>query len=86
MMNVCEGAILCRKDLPAMLKQYSAPVTTSDIDWGTIPFVKKKYRNFGKRMIADALNRSKGNIKQASKLLEIPRPTLQYKMKKFFDS
>ncbi|MCQ6277798.1 sigma-54-dependent Fis family transcriptional regulator [Bacillus sp. EB600] len=86
MMNVCEGSILCRKDLPAMLKQYSAPVTISESIGKRSLSLRRNIEILEKRLIADALNRSKGNIKQASKLLEIPRPTLQYKMKKFFDS
>jgi arginine utilization regulatory protein len=86
MMNVCEGSILCRKDLPALLKQYSAPVTTSESIGERALSLRRNIEILEKRLISDALNRSNGNIKQASKLLEIPRPTLQYKMKKFFDS
>ncbi|MDD2586501.1 MAG: sigma 54-interacting transcriptional regulator [Syntrophomonadaceae bacterium] len=38
---------------------------------------------FEKDLLVKALNTSRGNIKQASHLLQIPRTTLQYKVKKF---
>ena len=36
-----------------------------------------------KKLILDALERSKGNVSQAALFLDMKRPTLQYKMKRY---
>ena len=84
MMNVCEGTILEVIDLPVIMKHYPAfangkhhpPVNLS---------LRKNLEEVERKLINSALDISKGNIKQAAKLLEIPRQTLQYKLKKISD-
>jgi arginine utilization regulatory protein len=44
--------------------------------------LRKNLEVFEKKMIINAMEQSDGNINQAAKLLEIPRQTLQYKLKK----
>jgi arginine utilization regulatory protein len=44
--------------------------------------LRKNVEDLEKRLIADALHVTGGNINQAAKLLAIPRQTLQYKLKK----
>jgi arginine utilization regulatory protein len=84
MMNVCEGTILEVIDLPIIMKHYPAfangkhnpPVNLS---------LRKNLEEVERKLINSALDISKGNIKQAAQLLEIPRQTLQYKLKKMSD-
>lgn len=75
MMNICEGDLLRTDDLPLMLKQQIPPAENS-------LSLRKNLEQFEKNLIDHALELTKGNINQAAKLLEIPRQTLQYKMKK----
>lgn len=75
MMNICEGDLLRTDDLPFMLKQQIPPAENS-------LSLRKNLEQFEKNLIDHALELTKGNINQAAKLLEIPRQTLQYKMKK----
>ena len=47
--------------------------------------LRKNIEELEKELIDNALELTDGNINQAAKLLEIPRQTLQYKMKKIVD-
>ncbi|HHY13559.1 MAG TPA: hypothetical protein GX526_02810 [Thermoanaerobacterales bacterium] len=38
--------------------------------------------NFEKKIISDAIEKSKGNISKAARMLKIKRQTLQHKMKR----
>lgn len=78
MMNVCNDEILQMKDLPIMMKQQAAGYKNSDYQLS----LRKNVEELEKKLIDTALNQSAGNIKQAAELLEIPRQTLQYKIKK----
>ena len=81
MMNVCEGEFLRMDDLPIMMKQQAAPSEKVDKDLS----LRKNMEVLEKQLIDTALNLTDGNINQAAKLLEIPRQTLQYKIKKIKD-
>ncbi|MDM5331369.1 sigma 54-interacting transcriptional regulator [Neobacillus sp. CF12] len=81
MMNVCEGEFLRMDDLPIMMKQQAAPSEKVDKDLS----LRKNMEVLEKQLIDKALNLTDGNINQAAKLLEIPRQTLQYKIKKIKD-
>ncbi len=85
MMNVCEAEQLEYEDLPSMLKHL--PVTSTSNRCGEIEnlSLRKNIEQLEKRLISNALDLSEGNINQAAKLLEIPRQTLQYKMKRILD-
>jgi arginine utilization regulatory protein len=85
MMNVCDREWLGVEDLPIMLKQYlnipqgknTPPVENLSL--------RKNIEAVETRLILNALDLSEGNINQAAKLLEIPRQTLQYKIKKIIE-
>lgn len=81
MMNVCEGEFLRMEDLPIMMKQQAVAGENVDKDLS----LRKNVEELEKQLINTALNLSDGNINQAAKLLEIPRQTLQYKIKKIKD-
>jgi len=81
MMNICVGDWLTAEDLPIMLKQLS-PVSQNQMTLNGQLSLRKNVEELEKRLIADAIKVSGGKINQAAKLLEIPRQTLQYKLKK----
>ncbi|NHC38738.1 sigma 54-interacting transcriptional regulator [Bacillus sp. MM2020_1] len=86
MMNVCEREHLLYEDLPSILRRL--PVTSpaiSNSDAKESLSLRKNIEELEKKLIRNALNLSEGNINQAAKLLEIPRQTLQYKIKKIVD-
>ena len=78
MMNVCEEDVLQMKDLPIMMRQQA--VTNEKREQNLS--LRKNVEELEGQLIDQALGLSKGNIKQAAKLLEIPRQTLQYKLKR----
>jgi len=78
MMNISDGPKLSAKDLPVMMRQQAAPANQGEIDLS----LRKNVAELEQRLIDHALKITEGNINQAAKLLEIPRQTLQYKMKK----
>lgn len=81
MMNVCEGGMLKYEDLPMILKQ-QAPSTEIPINLAEDLSLRTNIEELEKRLISKALLKTEGNINQAAKLLDIPRQTLQYKLKK----
>lgn len=76
MLNHTESDFLQLKDLPPFLQNQS------EKEWKLIP-LREKLQETESKLITEALLRTNGNVLQASKLLEIPRQTLQYKMKKY---
>lgn len=80
MMSMAEGDHLKLSDLPPMLKQTNLQVKDSA---QTCYSLKRNLDTLEKQLIYRALSQSDGNINQAAKLLEIPRQTLQYKLKKY---
>ena len=79
MMNVCEGSILTGHDLPMMMKN----IQRDSLEETSTSFVLRDHlKKLEIQLINDALNASGGNVQKAAVLLDIPRQTLQYKMKK----
>jgi arginine utilization regulatory protein len=78
MMNVCEGEKLTAHDLPMMLKNIAPEPVSS----ATSLVLRENLKELEVQLIREALEVSGGNIQQAAVLLDIPRQTLQYKMKK----
>ncbi|MBT2656279.1 sigma 54-interacting transcriptional regulator [Bacillus sp. ISL-18] len=81
MMNVCEGNLLRFNDLPVILKPNTAVAQEINHSSDNLS-LRKNLVDMEKKLIKRALDLSKGNINQAAKLLDIPRQTLQYKLKK----
>jgi arginine utilization regulatory protein len=81
MMNICEEEMLGIVDLPIMLRHLSVPTQRKSAQSASMA-LRKNLEVFEKKMIINAMEQSDGNINQAAKLLEIPRQTLQYKLKK----
>jgi arginine utilization regulatory protein len=83
-MNVCEEKELKYEDLPSMLRHLAGTYTSHNGERESLS-LRRNMEEFEKSLIKNALELSEGNINQAAKLLEIPRQTLQYKMKKIVD-
>ena len=81
MMNVCEGCQLTKQDLPVMLKQEKNHAVNSSQNRATYT-LREHLKKLEVELILDALANCNGNIQKAAALLDIPRQTLQYKMKK----
>lgn len=79
MMNICDDGVLQLKDLPIMMKQQAAVTERSENNLS----LRRNVEELENQLITTALKQSAGNINQAAKLLEIPRQTLQYKIKKW---
>jgi arginine utilization regulatory protein len=47
----------------------------------TVPPLRKALHDYENQIIESALKQTSGNIQQAAKLLQVPRQTLQYKLK-----
>ncbi|KIY21579.1 sigma-54 interaction domain-containing protein [Mesobacillus subterraneus] len=78
MMNVCEGDQLTVADLPLMLKNFAQKPGNSISGLA----LRENLKEFEVQLIRNALEISGGKIHQAAILLDIPRQTLQYKIKK----
>ncbi|MBM4762018.1 sigma 54-interacting transcriptional regulator [Bacillus sp. B15-48] len=78
MMNVCEKTQLSMDELPAIFKSYAFEKQEPTMEGN----LKEKLKQYEKRLIEEAMAESGGNILKASRLLGIPRQTLQYKLKK----
>jgi len=79
MMNVCEGRMLTGQDLPMMMKKIQPDQTE---ETRTSFVLRDHLKELEIQLINDALGASGGNVQKAAVLLDIPRQTLQYKMKK----
>lgn len=80
MMNVCEQELLTENELPVMLKQHflSKAKSTNHRNLS----LRSNLLQLETELITIAMKQTGGNIKQAAKILEIPRQTLQYKIQK----
>ncbi|WP_338469548.1 sigma 54-interacting transcriptional regulator [Niallia sp. XMNu-256] len=79
MMNICEEEVLRENHLPIMLLkkvEKSTDFLQKDLS------LREYLTNFEHQLIEKAMERANGNIRQAAKLLQVPRQTLQYKLKK----
>ncbi|WP_226676887.1 sigma-54 interaction domain-containing protein [Mesobacillus jeotgali] len=79
MMNVCEGSMLNGQDLPMMMKNIQADPNEEP---RTSFVLRENLKELEIQLINDALDASGGNVQKAAVLLDIPRQTLQYKIKK----
>lgn len=76
--------MLTKQVLPVMLKEQISGGTESSSgeDRGHVPF-REMMELYERKLIEKALGSADGNIKKAAERLEIPRQTLQYKLKKY---
>ena len=79
MMNVCEGSMLNGQDLPMMMKNIHPDPNEEP---RTSFVLRENLKELEIQLINDALDASGGNVQKAAVLLDIPRQTLQYKIKK----
>lgn len=86
MINFCEKPLLSNEDLPIMLKHFPISQKNKSFGEGQSLSLRRNMEKLEKELIVEALNVTNGNIKRAAMLLEVPRQTLQYKIKKIFDS
>ncbi|MDQ0217952.1 sigma-54 interaction domain-containing protein [Peribacillus cavernae] len=79
MMNVTEGTVLTENELPVFFNGFSGSK-----NWKDAPLLplREAVKKTEEELIQQALIQTNGNVLQASKILEIPRQTLQYKIKK----
>lgn len=76
-MNIVDGNTVSKEHLPSHLLHSSYPIQSEPTSF------RIEVEKFEKNLIESALQRSKKNILQTAKFLNIPRQTLQYKMKKY---
>jgi len=83
-MNVVEGRVIKLEHLPVYMSESESSFKTNiDPLDNEIGPLNKMVENMERRLIKNALNKTDGNKSKASQLLEIPRTTLQYKIKKY---
>jgi arginine utilization regulatory protein len=84
-MNITEGDILEESDFPESLRRnWSNSNEKSDLrDESSLCSLKDRLEEEEKHWIEKAMQATQGNIKQAAVALQIPRQTLQYKLKKY---
>lgn len=75
MMNVTDASILQIQDLPVFFNQQLNQKSM------TIPPLREALKAKEKQLLELALQQTEGNVLKAAKLLQIPRQTLQYKLK-----
>ncbi|CAH0347349.1 Arginine utilization regulatory protein RocR [Bacillus sp. CECT 9360] len=75
MMNVTEEDVLTENELPILFNGFSG------INTHLLP-LREAIKKTEEELIRMALVQTNGNVYQASKILEVPRQTLQYKIKK----
>ncbi|MBU8908017.1 sigma-54 interaction domain-containing protein [Desertibacillus haloalkaliphilus] len=78
-MNLVEGDTIKKEHLPLHLQEITTPSTRS---LQSFPSLRTALADVEEELITKALTKTNGNIKQAAKLLDIPRQTLQYKLSK----
>ncbi len=74
MMNMADKPILDNEHLPALF-----PGTRTKVN--EIPPLRTALKETEERLVERALEMTDGNVKRAAELLQIPRQTLQYKMR-----
>lgn len=79
-MNMVEGKTLLPEYLPPHFLQHQSTL----IHEPSIQPLKQLLEETERKVISNALRITDGNVMRASKLLQIPRQTLQYKMNKLF--
>ncbi|MGE5677030.1 MAG: helix-turn-helix domain-containing protein, partial [Pseudomonadota bacterium] len=92
-MNIVKNGTIGIKDLPVYLNDAMScmDIVSEDLsgvcndgsDLDAIRKMGEMMESMERKMIEEALKRSGGNVSKASKLLNMPRQTLQYKIVKY---
>jgi arginine utilization regulatory protein len=80
-MNIIEGDTIRIEHLPLHLVEEKQIVTSGEE--GVKTSLREAIQETELQLIRSAISKSEGNIQKAAKLLNIPRQTLQYKIKKY---
>lgn len=80
-MNIIDGDTITLDYLPKNLIKFYQKLSTDAVT-ENLP-LKDALESLERKMIKDALKKTDNNISQAASLLDIPRQTLQYKIKKY---
>jgi arginine utilization regulatory protein len=78
-MNMADEDVIHLRNLPHQF--FHEPVQSVEQEDAIVP-LKQAMRHTEEMMIKNALAKTNGNVMQAAKILQIPRQTLQYKIKK----
>ncbi len=81
-MNLMDGNVITLEWLPIHFTKYVGTIPLQDQDFKRLP-LREAMEQLEKEMIAHALKQWNGNISHAADSLEIPRQTLQYKVRKY---
>lgn len=79
--SLYDGEIIREEHLPFQFKSFQ-PKNYISIDTGVIPHLNLAVEKVEREIIIQALEQSDYNITKAAKLINVPRQTLQYKIKK----
>jgi arginine utilization regulatory protein len=84
-MNIAEGDVLEEDDFPESLRRRwsNSHARVSVSEENSLCSLKERLEEEEKHWIKKAMTATQGNIKQAASALQIPRQTLQYKLRKF---
>ncbi|WP_050615298.1 sigma-54 interaction domain-containing protein [Bacillus testis] len=77
MMNQSEAALLDCGDLPPALNNNQAACKSE-----TLPSLREALKEKEQELIKSAISQAGGNVQKAARMLQIPRQTLQYKLKR----
>ncbi|HHZ01239.1 MAG TPA: sigma 54-interacting transcriptional regulator, partial [Tissierellia bacterium] len=78
--SLYDGEIIREEHLPFQFKNYQ--VNGNSVDTGAIQHLNKAVEKVEREVIMSALEQTGYNITKAAKLINVPRQTLQYKIKK----
>ncbi|KMK76678.1 ATPase AAA [Alkalihalobacillus pseudalcaliphilus] len=81
--TLCSDRIIMPQHLPLHLQKKYEQLLSSNTRFAKRIGLKEQLEEDERHYIKEALERTKGNVKKAAELLDIPRQTLQYKIKKF---
>jgi transcriptional regulator with PAS, ATPase and Fis domain len=79
----CKGEIIQPDHLPASLRDAKLAGSNGEIEKASLLAYGLSVEEMEKKMLQEALQRTRGNISEASRLLKITRNTLRYRMAKY---
>ncbi len=80
--SLYDGDVIREEHLPFQFKHVQNSKRDIDVDSNIIQPLDVSLQNYEKEIISSALEKVDNNVSKAAKLLNVPRQTLQYKIKK----